>query len=1105
VSGRSSKNGESDFFQFSLDEAAVDRLLSLKLETSPGNEFQLCLHDGRGKQLQCRTNTGGVELPGLVLASGDWGFKVARGSESAQYSVTLSGQGPIAPDFEAEPNDAIELASSVPSRNQIKGVFSGDDNDYYRFTVVDEPQLWRFQFLGDGIQEVAFYDGAATQTHRIRPPRGQRRVRLDNVFLLPGMHHVAVRGSDGGSYTMLARNLGPPDANGEREPNDDTSRMQRLDFGQTRTGLLEDKDDLDYYRFSLDDWDHIKLTITPPVDGSIFPFVNWYGDPLKNRAGAAVGEAIELSGLYPPGDYSIRLGANETSEAEYSIRLERLPRFSCPTDCEPNDHADLANPLPSTLVIDGRAGRDWRDEDVYELPVFDTATQLRLTASRGVIVAEERNAPNLVTLDRATGMYTGTIPAGRRTYIFVTTNGPIPEYHLALLFGDGPAPNGAARESELSLTLTLDAAEVAAYREYGQLVRGNLRITNGGNGTSTVNLETATSNYRWRLGLDQREVSIPAGGTVVVPALVHVPEDAFADKPVRLSVGAFDTAGVQAETFVEISAGRETPPIEPVRGWTLPDELVGGFNAAQAALGGRWTGEYVNSIGVGFPVLFDGMAVDDQFLQLRNWKEPETRDVTVDLAGDAPVEVVGVAVNLMGGQSAVYWLRNLDFSVSMDGETFTPILSGTLKPIKTEQAFVLDSPVQARFARLTFRDTFNGSPRSQLNLGEFKVIVRPGTDISNDVGFNLADPELGGHVVWAKPDAATRIMNRLLTEDGDNRSTRVPSGERFEWVVGFHHDRAAQLRRIEWIDAPTEANRIRNVTVSTSLDSPLGPWTTLEEWQLDGDSDSHVLAFEQPVWARFLKFSSAPVEALRSLATPATLRVWERPTGGEYRSILAEWGEASQAAIYEALHEVEIEKPFVPAANDASMASMEKESRAGVVTDPATAPGVGGWGEGKAKTLIVILVVVVSLDVITKLLIQANFHLYDTLDIVGSYVRLTYIHNPGAAFGIHLGPYSRVIFLALSLVALVALGGMYWYTPANDRVRLASIALICAGAVGNLLDRIKSASGVVDFLDVGVGNVRWPVFNVADIAVTTGAIVLALSLWKEEKRVEGGG
>ncbi|MGH7447666.1 MAG: signal peptidase II, partial [Longimicrobiales bacterium] len=60
----------------------------------------------------------------------------------------------------------------------------------------------------------------------------------------------------------------------------------------------------------------------------------------------------------------------------------------------------------------------------------------------------------------------------------------------------------------------------------------------------------------------------------------------------------------------------------------------------------------------------------------------------------------------------------------------------------------------------------------------------------------------------------------------------------------------------------------------------------------------------------------------------------------------------------------------------------------------------------------------------------------------------------------------------------------------------------CGGAVGNLIDRVRSASGVVDFIDVGVGSVRWPVFNVADMAVTTGAIILALSLWKEEQEVE---
>jgi signal peptidase II len=102
-----------------------------------------------------------------------------------------------------------------------------------------------------------------------------------------------------------------------------------------------------------------------------------------------------------------------------------------------------------------------------------------------------------------------------------------------------------------------------------------------------------------------------------------------------------------------------------------------------------------------------------------------------------------------------------------------------------------------------------------------------------------------------------------------------------------------------------------------------------------------------------------------------------------------------------------------------------------------------------------------------------------------------------------LGEHSRIIFLVLSAVALVALGAMYWFTPATDRLRLAAIALICGGALGNLTDRVRSQAGVVDFLDIGVGTVRWPVFNVADMAVTAGAIILALSLWKEEKKVDG--
>ncbi|MBI4410746.1 MAG: signal peptidase II [Gemmatimonadetes bacterium] len=163
------------------------------------------------------------------------------------------------------------------------------------------------------------------------------------------------------------------------------------------------------------------------------------------------------------------------------------------------------------------------------------------------------------------------------------------------------------------------------------------------------------------------------------------------------------------------------------------------------------------------------------------------------------------------------------------------------------------------------------------------------------------------------------------------------------------------------------------------------------------------------------------------------------------------------------------------------------------------------WDGDKTGIFLGTIAGVVILDLFTKVLVQRAFHLYEQVQLIGDYLRLTYIHNPGAAFGIHLGPYSRLIFLVLSVVALVALAGMYWVTPARDRVRLIAISLICGGAVGNLVDRIRSTKGVVDFVDVGIGELRWPVFNVADVAVTTGAVLLALSLWREERQEDDAG
>jgi len=144
------------------------------------------------------------------------------------------------------------------------------------------------------------------------------------------------------------------------------------------------------------------------------------------------------------------------------------------------------------------------------------------------------------------------------------------------------------------------------------------------------------------------------------------------------------------------------------------------------------------------------------------------------------------------------------------------------------------------------------------------------------------------------------------------------------------------------------------------------------------------------------------------------------------------------------------------------------------------------------------LALIIVLDVITKYIVEQTMNLYEPIPVIGDFFRLTFIYNRGAAFGLSLGGHSRWIFLILTLIVLVVLFLWFRSTPVSDRLRLFAIAAVSGGAIGNLIDRVRHPLGVVDFFDFGFGNLRWPVFNIADIAVTVGALLLAVSLWKEE-------
>jgi signal peptidase II len=143
---------------------------------------------------------------------------------------------------------------------------------------------------------------------------------------------------------------------------------------------------------------------------------------------------------------------------------------------------------------------------------------------------------------------------------------------------------------------------------------------------------------------------------------------------------------------------------------------------------------------------------------------------------------------------------------------------------------------------------------------------------------------------------------------------------------------------------------------------------------------------------------------------------------------------------------------------------------------------------------------IITTDVLTKRIAAAQLvPRYVAHSVLGDWLQLRLVYNQGAAFGIYLGAYSRWIFIGLTVVAVILLGRMFVHTASGDWMRTTALAMVIGGALGNLVDRLRSAQGVVDFIDVGVGVHRWPTFNVADMGVSVGAVLLALVLWQEDE------
>lgn len=139
--------------------------------------------------------------------------------------------------------------------------------------------------------------------------------------------------------------------------------------------------------------------------------------------------------------------------------------------------------------------------------------------------------------------------------------------------------------------------------------------------------------------------------------------------------------------------------------------------------------------------------------------------------------------------------------------------------------------------------------------------------------------------------------------------------------------------------------------------------------------------------------------------------------------------------------------------------------------------------------------ILVLLDQATKLYVDSNMTLYESIDVIKNFFQITYIRNSGAAFGIFSGiksPWITSFFLSISLTAIGIILYCYHRTNEDRRLALTSYGLIISGAIGNFIDRVFYGE-VIDFLYFHWYKHYWPAFNVADSCITIG---VGLLMWE---------
>ena len=949
---------DMDVYQFMVPDNKAEHLW--RVFTVGAKRIQLADSDSTIADIRASGRRSMVDA--LALTPGEYRVTVRA---EGDYMLRVMDLGPRPSDFEGEPNNEVKDGQRLEFGSGVRGGFHDQsDRDYYLFRLDAASAIEiKIQPTKDGRMDVKLFRGNHQLGDRIAFDAGDAPYTFQSN-LPAGDWAMAVRALDPTIQENYEVSVDRLPALPGNEPDDDPLDAIKLPRDGDFAGSVGAFDAADQIFIPMPQGEGQAVLVcknASQLSAGRWRLYHWSD---ASRV-ADVRQGIAIFSYGPELGGAVRFGMDGTErKIPYSCAM-RFPPIAAPPPVTPGSLNDLEPSPDGELTLSLARGETRRATINAEGPEPRFALELE-EGEMAFVSCRDGNGTTLAPSSRVWDIAGAMTPTGdllgdlrpilsetdptivlSRAYASRLAGGTLPLDVDCTLYGvddlprpadmgppaelrvfDTAASDGAAdsvksakppppglealikratpdkqSEGDLPVTISIQAMpELAAFSEAGQRFTVQATITSETETVLPVTLSFDITGEGWQVAAGDGVINLAPGTSKAVTADISTPPWLVPSLSPSLVVRADSGAAFNA-VLSELTISPNAVPLQPFTHWEAPDALRGGLNVLHYGLGARlidWGGkvpdEKMQKTEAG---LHDGLAPHISSINL------PLEGITFRLAATA--DLAGVMVQLRSTMGPKDWPAEVEVFVP-DGEPgWRRIATSTLKSIHAPQYLVFDKAVKTDRLRFVFPRC--NSKCGQVWVQEIQAIAVPGSHPEGLPPINIADPELGGHVVWANHSFSGNWNNDLLIA--------VPSASNVGWssrtpvlnaTIAFHQNRAALLQALNWVGDPDDTARIAEAQVEASVAGPNGPWTALGQLPAPPlGEDRSTLTFDPPVWARYLRFSfeTTPKEtrfgpdAIEAIETPGT-------------SVIGLWEDDQPRAAYEAANQIQPPVPVTP-------------------------------------------------------------------------------------------------------------------------------------------------------------------------------------------------